>query len=101
MHIQFERTGGFAGMHLNYMVNTDSLPQDEIDVLQEEIEEACFFDLPAKIHDPSAGNDRFEYQITIRDGAKQHSVVVGDAELDDALRPLVQHLEILARTRHI
>lgn len=101
MHIHFERTGGFAGMHLDYVVDTQDLPKEEIEVLQEEIEAASFFDLPAQIHDPSAGSDRFQYSIAIRDGDKHHSVAVGDAELEDNLRALVQHLEILARTRRV
>ena len=101
MHIKFERTGGFAGMRLAFTTDSDTLPDNEAEVLHDEVSEACFFDLPASIHDPEAGSDRFQYLIKIRDGSREHSIEVGEASVEDSLRPLIQHLEILARTPHI
>ncbi|MBE0696800.1 MAG: hypothetical protein IH586_07745 [Anaerolineaceae bacterium] len=97
--IYFERTGGFAGLRLSTSVDTQSLDELEASRLEQEIEQANFFHLPARLQTPSGGADRFEYQIALEQGIRKHTVIVGEASLPDALRPLVEHLELLMRTR--
>jgi Emfourin len=99
MRYQFARTGGFAGMHLATTIDSDALPAQEAQALQQELAAARFFSLPNQIKEQGGGADRFQYEITVDDGKQQHSVVVSEGAVPDTLQPLVQHLERLARTR--
>jgi hypothetical protein len=99
MRIFFERSGGFAGLRLSTSVDTRSLDPAEAERLELEIEQADFFHLPARIHSASGGADRFEYHIAVEQGIRNHTVEFGETTLPGALRPLVEHLEQLVRTK--
>lgn len=96
--VYFERSGGFAGLRLSTSVDTQTLDPAETARLEQEIEQAGFFQLPAQLQSPG-GADRFEYHILIEQDARGHAVDVGEAALPDTLRPLVAHLEQLMRAR--
>lgn len=99
MRIHFVRTGGFAGLKLETDVDSDTLSPDEGRALEQEVTQSNFFRLPSQIKAAAGGVDRFEYAITVQDGSEVHTVEVGEAEVPDALQPLIQHLDRLARTR--
>ena len=99
MHIHFVRTGGFAGMRLETSVDSEMLPPVEARAIDHEIEQSNFFQLPSFIKSSTGGADRFQYQITVQVGYEMHTVEVDEAEMPDALQALVQHLNLLARTR--
>lgn len=99
MRIQFVRTGGFAGVQLSATIDSDQLPQEEAELLKEALDSADFFTLPEHMFGGSGGADRFQYEITVQDGGRQHTVQAGEAALPDNVQPLVRHLERLARTR--
>jgi hypothetical protein len=92
MLIQFERTGGFAGMRKAVTLNTESLPQEEGRKLKEMIDVAGFFDLPAKFPLPKKGADFFQYSITVESEGKKHTIEVSDPAVPATLRPLIQYL---------
>jgi hypothetical protein len=92
MHIHFERTGGFAGMRKVVSLDTESLLPEEGKTLQEMINAAGFFDLPAKFSAPKKGADYFQYSITVELEGKKHSVQVAETAVPDNLRPLIQYL---------
>ncbi len=98
MRIQFVRTGGVAGMRLASTIDSDALPEDEAQALQREVDNAHFFELPAQLSDQGSGADRFQYEITVDDGRKKHTIEAGESALPDQVQPLVQHLERLAKT---
>jgi hypothetical protein len=97
--VSFERTGGFAGLHLSTTVDSQALDEAEAAQLEHEIEAAGFFVLPSRIHSSGGGVDRFEYRITVEKQGREHAVEVGESALPDSLRPLIEHLERLLRTR--
>jgi hypothetical protein len=99
MQIYFRRMGGFAGMRLSTTLDSQDLEEGEARALQDEVEQANFFDLPDRLQTSGGGADRFEYHITVALPGKEHSVVVSEAAMPDSLRPLVQHLELLMRMR--
>jgi hypothetical protein len=98
MRIDYERTGGFAGMRLAATIDTATLPADQAGALQGAIEAAHFFDLPARIPSPPQVADQFNYHVTIQDGGKRHTVDVGEAAASPALLELLQQLTLLARS---
>ncbi|NTU64457.1 MAG: hypothetical protein HGB05_13925 [Chloroflexi bacterium] len=98
MRIDYERTGGFAGMRLAATLDTATLPSDQSAALQKLIDEAHFFDLPAKIPTPADVADQFNYRVTIESQGKKHTVEVGEASASPALQALLQQLTLLARS---
>ena len=96
MRINFERSGGFAGMRITTTVDTQSLPADQASELNQLVASSGFFNLPATI--PSTGGaDQYTYTVTISDQGRQHTVVVKDGSIPPALQPLLQRLTGLAR----
>jgi hypothetical protein len=98
MRIQFERTGGFAGIRLALDLTESDLPEEEWQALQAALEQAEFFQLPYKV---TSGEqpDRFTYQVTVEDAARSHTVELGDGAIPENVQPLIQQLNRLARTR--
>lgn len=100
MRIQFERTGGFAGMRTAATIDTDLLsPQDGQEVKQL-VDAARFFKLPPKITGRSQGADQFRYKLTVESEGQRHTVEVGEASAPESLRPLLRKLAALARSPH-
>ncbi|MGJ0486416.1 MAG: protealysin inhibitor emfourin [Methylomicrobium sp.] len=88
MHVTLQRTGGFAGIPVTQSIDAASLSAAETNHLEQMIESAHFFELPALI--PSKPQpDRFEYQITVERNGKKHSVTVAEHALPAELKPLV------------
>lgn len=97
MRIDYERTGGFAGMRLAATVNTEALPAEEARGLREAVEAAKFFELPALIASAPQGADRFHYKLTVEAEGRRHTVEMSEAVVPEALRPLLQQLMARAR----
>jgi len=96
MRIQFERTGGFAGIRLAVELTEDDLSEDEWQALRTALQQADFFELPRK----SAGSgqpDRFVYQITVESKMRSHTVEMGEGDIPEKVQPLIQQLNLLAR----
>ena len=73
MLVTVERTGGFTGIPLTKKVDSATLSQQETARLHHMMTAASFFELPSTI--PSTPQpDRFQYQITVEQEGKQHSV---------------------------
>jgi hypothetical protein len=98
MQIQFERSGGFAGMTVAATIDTDQLPAQEADELRALIDAAGFFNLPAKPAIASVGADQFQYTISVKAEGRQHTIQTGDASASEALQRLLRRLTALARS---
>ena len=98
MRIDYERTGGFAGMRLAAQIDTAALPADQARALQDSIEAAHFFDLPARIPASPEVSDQFHYHVAMEAEDKRHTVDVGEASASPALQELLQQLTVLARS---
>ncbi len=97
MRIDYERTGGFAGMRLAAQIDTAALPADQARALHDSIEAAHFFDLPARIPAAPKVADQFHYHVAMEAEGKRHTVDVGEASASPALQELLQQLTVLAR----
>jgi hypothetical protein len=98
MRINYERSGGIAGMRLTTTVDTGAMPTAQANELNGLVASSGFFSLPASI--PSTGGaDQFTYTVTIEDQGRQHTVVVKDGGVPPGLQPLLQRLAVLARQR--
>ncbi|MCL4250555.1 MAG: hypothetical protein KJ065_20560 [Anaerolineae bacterium] len=98
MKIAFERSGGFAGLRITVTIDTDTLPPHEAAQLESLVEDAKFFDLPARLRSSTGGADQFQYVVTVADGERRHTVRTTDSAAPETLQPLLRRLVILART---
>jgi hypothetical protein len=85
--IEFVRSGGFANISVRATVPASELRPEEragVDALlgREAVSEAV------------AGEpDRFQYEVTVIAGSYRHRVQLGEREIDEPLRPLIECLE--------
>ena len=99
MRIYFERTGGFTGVRLTTMVDSDTLSVEEAAKVREMVNAANFFDLPPKIAAQEQTVDRFQYRVTIEAEGRQHSVDIQEAAIPESLTPLLRWLSASARKK--
>jgi hypothetical protein len=91
--IDFERSGGFAGIPLRASLSTQDLPPEQQREFEELIEASHFFELAPAIHSDHPGADRFQYRISVDSGQRSHTVVVDEAAITPGLRALVSWLQ--------
>jgi hypothetical protein len=95
MRIQFERSGGFAGITRKASVDTSRLPPAEKAQLESLVNAVDFDRIPPPKPGPSA--DRFQYRLTISDGARRKTASFADGQVTPQMRPLLDRLLELAR----
>ena len=95
--IEFERTGGFAGLRVAAAIDSAQLPLEEARQLEENLAVAGFFTLPSKPASPAGGVDSFHYRIRVEQGKQKHTVECGESTAPDTLQPLLRQLTRLAR----
>lgn len=95
MHIAFERTGGFAGIHLGCEIDTETLSPEEASQVAGCVDAANFFDLPEV--SPSGGADQFQYKISIEKDGRTRTIESGERAMPASLSPLVKCLMASAR----
>lgn len=100
MKIVVKRTGGFAGLSEDVAaVDTAQLGTTVSQPVEQMVESIRFFDLPAFVSGGTIGADLFQYDITITEGDRQHSVAFVDDESPETapLRRLVEAFIHLGR----
>lgn len=98
MIIRMERSGGFTGIPLRTVIDTGQLSAEEGRTLQDLVDSAGFFDLPASLPSPRKGADRFNFRLTVEEPGRSHTVEFGDAAASEPLQALIQQVTLLART---
>jgi hypothetical protein len=100
LQIEFERSGGFAGVALRKSVDAGDLPPAEAKELRALVDRADLPGLAASPRGPGPGRpDRFQYDLTVRVDDRRYQVTLGEADLPESVRPLVDKLLALARRR--
>jgi hypothetical protein len=96
VEIEFERSGGFAGILLKSSIDTDKLPSQDREQLKSMVNESDFFSLKSDAKAASAGSkhpvDYFVYKITIKDGDKVQSLQTTELTKNIKLKGLVDYL---------
>lgn len=99
MHIDFEGSGGFANLQLNYHVDTDALSKEQMEHLLKLVESSGFFDLQQSdvASEPHGGSpDVFVYRLSMSEGGRQNELTFSDATAPASLQPLLALLQKLA-----
>lgn len=99
MRVFFERSGGFTGIRFTTTIDTQTLSPQVAQQLREMVEDANFFDLPPILASSENVKDSFHYRVTVETQGQQHTVEVGDQSAPEAIKPLLNRLSILARSK--
>jgi hypothetical protein len=95
MIISVTRSGGFAGLSDEIArVDTAKLDAKTTQQLEHMVEQVGFFDLPVAVSGGGVGADFYKYEITLRQGDRQHVVVVTDDNTPET-KPLVEFVNTL------
>ncbi len=97
--IKFERTGGFAGMHITTNFRPDDLPEEQAQTLSKLLDDLDFNELPEQMTNNPSLPDQFTYMITVETKKGEHTVTTGDASAPDEMQELLQILNRIARTQ--
>ena len=92
MRVEFERSGGFAGLRRACTVDEATLPPEEAGQLRDLVQAARFYELPAEVTARRPGGDRFHYRLTVDDRERRHTVDLDEVAVPDGVRPLVDWL---------
>ena len=96
LRIGFERSGGYTGIPMTADVRTKDLPPDQARELERLVEQAGL----DRFADSSAGPgqpDRFTYHLRVERDGGEHEVWLGESDLDERTRPLVEWLSAATR----
>ncbi len=97
MRIQFERTGGFAGIRLACTVDTEMLSPEEAQQVSKLVQAAKVFDLPEHPPDAHQTADQFQYKLVIELHGQQKSITTTETDAPEELQPLLEWLTEKAR----
>jgi len=92
VELSFTRSGGFAGMRLSTHLDTRTLSPDEAKRVQRLIEDADLFNISSVSVARSTSADRFQYDLTVDDQHRQHTIRLPESAVPDKLRPLLSYL---------
>lgn len=97
MKISVQKVGGLLGVpRPSAQLDTGRLSAEERQQLQERLESAGFWDLPAELPAPAATRDAQGTVLHVEDGARSHAVGFELATAPDALKALVSLVRTLA-----
>jgi len=97
--IKYERTGGFAGMRIATDFKPNDLPDDQVRLLLDLLDDMDFTELPENLIDDDKP-DQFTYKITVETKKREHTVITGDASAPKKMQELFKMLDRIARKRH-
>lgn len=97
--IQFERTGGFAGIRFAADFKPDDLPDEQSKELFDLLDDLDFDELPEEMPGDGTVADGFTYSITVKTRRRSHTVVTGDTSAPEKMQDLLQLLTRIARNQ--
>jgi hypothetical protein len=98
MKINFEQSGGLAGINISSSVDTNCLSNAEKENLENTIRTTNFFNLPSNNPTPKGSADYYVYKITVEEAEqnnynsanKSHTVEFTDLSMIPELKPLIK-----------
>jgi hypothetical protein len=92
IRIELERSGGVAGISLRSSIDTGALPPDEAQDIARLVDRIEFADLARRPHRPTRGADRFQYDLTVQQGATRYRLSLPEGAIPTELKPLLERL---------
>lgn len=96
MKVRLKRSGGFAGnVHASmppFEIDSSALPSGRAEELEEKIRDARFFDLPVKSRGPNRLPDAVQYELTVDDGRRSHTIYTDENAAPESLLSFIDWL---------
>jgi hypothetical protein len=97
VHIEFQRSGGFAGLTMRTEVDTSELPPEDAEAFERLVKS---LERSGVGDSPSPGKpDRFQYELTVTRGKESRRFRLAEQDLTPEARELVSLLVERARRR--
>ena len=97
MRITFSRSGGLAGLRLQTTVREDDFSAPQAARLRRLVDAADCFRLPQQLAADRKQPDRFQYELTVEDGGRRHTITIDEEAASPALQKLLAWLTDVAR----
>ena len=97
LRIEFQRSGGFAGLTMRTEVDTSELPPEDAEVFERLVASLERSGIGAS--PPPGKPDRFQYELTVTRGKDSRRFQLAEQELTPEARQLVSLLVERARQR--
>jgi hypothetical protein len=95
VHIEFQRSGGFAGLTMRTEVDTSELPSEDAEAFERLVKS---LERSGVGDSPSPGKpDRFQYELTVTRGKESRRFRLAEQDLTPEARELVSLLVERAR----
>jgi hypothetical protein len=98
MRVRFQASGGiafFPGLAAPRTIDVNALDARTRDTLTKLIQDADFFNLPARAPVRPGAADHCTYQISVEEGSRRHTVSVCDPVTSTPLQQLIEMLRTL------
>jgi len=96
-YVAFERSGGFAGMVIATVINSDTLSAVDAKILRSLIDNSGILKDGFKVSAPKP--DRFVYKLTVEADGKKKTIEIGEVDITPQMRPLIDDLTKRAKRR--
>ena len=85
MIIEFERKGGFAGIRISTVIDTNELSAEDSEKVHSMVQTSDFFNLPTKVDVSKikGAADYFNYKISIKKNDTKHYIERTDLTMDN------------------
>jgi hypothetical protein len=97
--IEFERSGGFAGISLKTSVDSRAISPEEVRKFDELLDRIDVTTLTNSSEAAATQADQFQYDLTIEHGGKREHLTVRERDVPKELRPLLERLLERAKKR--
>lgn len=97
--INFERTGGFAGIRLAADFGLDDLPDEQARQLTDLLDNMGFNEMPQHFGGNNNVADGFFYEVTVETTEWIHTITTGEMSVPEELESLLELLNKIARER--
>jgi hypothetical protein len=94
MRVEFRRSGGIAGIDMTANVDARELSAEQAQLVAELMSPGT---APAPPPGGAGAPDRFSYELTVTDGERTRTYDWQEAEVPEAVRPLLASLGARAR----
>ena len=92
MRIRYERSGGLANVPLEFELDSKQVSGNKARDLKQLIEKARVFDQPAKPPVARSVPDQHQYELTVEEGGRTHTIRTSDIAASPELLDLLDWL---------
>jgi len=92
MKIRVIRSGGLMGRRVEAQLDLTGMEGPASAAFREKLAQSGFFDLPGRLAGDAAERDRFQYEITVCDEGREHTVTGDESALPAGLVQLANEV---------